>query len=222
VARIARSVGLSEGIDAERSGASTAADDEWSLLWRGCVGGDPMAAEDFCRKVYPLVVRLFGRLTYDQDLASDRAQDFFVWLFEQEQHRLKSFRPELGVPLTSYLRLLAVRYHIDRTRSRAEKSRGREIGLDDAVHALTVRGDGERVLMSRELRKAVAMLPPREREATLWRLEGLRDGEIAKLMGIGAGGVGALLFRARERLRGLLEGSWCDPRPERDDLERQP
>jgi len=186
-------------------------DDEWTGLWRRCVSGDAAAAERLCLKAWPLLAARFRRLTHDPERARDRTQGFLLWLFEREQHRLKSFRPELGVPLMAYLMVLAVRYHISEERLAPAKLKGLETGLGAALNLQTAGGLDAR-LMSRELGEAVAALPPRERAAILMRLEGLRDAEIGRLLGITAGGVAALLFRAREKLRDLLGGGWCDPR----------
>lgn len=201
-------------------------DDEWTDVWRRCVSGDPTAAEDLCRKAWPLLVARFRRLTHDPELASDGTQGFLLWLFERDQRRLKSFRPELGVCLEKYLGVLALRFYISNdVRPPAAKSRRLETGLDAARDLPAAGASPDGFVMSRELREAIAALPPRERAATLWRLEGLRDAEIGRLLGITPGGVGALLFRARQVLRERLGGGWCDPRldgPDGDEPHKKP
>ncbi len=182
-------------------------DDEWVRLWRGCVAGDPVLTEAFCRHADVLIRGFCRRWLPNPERAADRSQSFFLWLFEQEQHRLRSFRPELGVPLPAYLRVLAWRFHIARGRSRSEQDEGRAMSFEQVIDTLTSPPEVERLLVSREVREAVDTLPTREREATLWRLEGMRDEEIARLMAISAGGVAALLSRARDRLRDRLGGT---------------
>ncbi len=182
-------------------------DEEWVRLWRGYLAGDPVLAEAFCLRVDVLIRGHCRKWISDPEKAADRAQEFFLWLFEQEKHRLQSFRPELGAPLPAYLHVLAWRFHISRGRSRAEKDQGRETTLERVLDTLTAPPEAERLLVGREVREAVDRLPAREREATLWRLEGLRDEEIARLMAISAGGVAALLSRARDHLRERLGGT---------------
>jgi RNA polymerase sigma factor (sigma-70 family) len=63
--------------------------------------------------------------------------------------------------------------------------------------------------MSATVREAIGKLPPRQREAVwLYYFRGFKQNEIATIMQIQRGAVGALLFQARSRLAGLL--GWPD------------
>ena len=56
------------------------------------------------------------------------------------------------------------------------------------------------------LAAAVRRLPPAYRQPVTLMLEGMSYGEIAQILGIEENNVGARLTRARQMLRGLLEG----------------
>ena len=59
--------------------------------------------------------------------------------------------------------------------------------------------------MTAAIREAIGKLPPRQREAVwLFYFQDLKQHEIATIMQIQRGAVGALLFQARSCLAGLL------------------
>jgi RNA polymerase sigma factor (sigma-70 family) len=193
-------------------------DEEWIRLWRGCLAGDPVLTAAFCRHAEVLIRGYLRRWHDNPDEIADLAQGFLFHLFKEERHRLQSFRPELNTSLPGYLKVPAWRFYIDWLRKNRKKDRDRNVPvehvpLEQVIDCLTSPPEAERLVANRELREMIGKLPDREREAILWRLEGLRDAEIANLMGITAGAVGAYLSRARDRLRKWLVGDDEDSTP---------
>jgi RNA polymerase sigma-70 factor (ECF subfamily) len=89
---------------------------------------------------------------------------------------------------------------------RAQQSR-REIGLENLSQAPDGAPDPESLCWRSELsRSLAAALAPRERECFRLRAEGLRYAEIAEILGIRSGTVGALLARAHQKLRTIGGG----------------
>lgn len=78
--------------------------------------------------------------------------------------------------------------------------------LDDAVPDPAPWADADVIGRHRaeRLRRAVRQLPPSLEQVIVLRLEGLRDAEIAEVMGISEGNVAVRLTRARAALRTIL------------------
>ncbi|MCK4305646.1 MAG: sigma-70 family RNA polymerase sigma factor [Candidatus Eisenbacteria sp.] len=189
---------------------------DWDGLVAGCLSGSQDAWQAFLEVSYSSVLKLFIKRTGREELARDLTQSFFLKLFDDEGRRLRSFDSSRGVPFPIYLRVLAARHHIDWTRGREGQEIGRRVGLADVVDYLEKAADCEKALVAREVREAVADLPPRERLATQLVLEGLRVSEIARALGLTDGGASALLWRARQHLAKMLEGGWSDTAPKSD------
>ncbi len=187
---------------------------DWILLWTRCLAGDREACRILAEAVYPPILSLFACRTKNEDDACDLTQTFFLRLFEDDKRRLRSFDPSRGVPLLSYLRVIATRQFIDWTRSRGRDRGGRRVDIEKCHELLGVEPDVARKLSMREIHDAVERLPERECIGSTLLLMGLRGPEIARAMGLTEGGVAALLWRARQNLRNALRGGWSDPTDE--------
>ncbi len=83
----------------------------------------------------------------------------------------------------------------------------REVGLESLSQTADGGPDPELLCWQGELsRSLAATLAPRELECFRLRAEGLRYAEIAEILGIRSGTVGALLTRAHQKLRTLGAG----------------
>jgi RNA polymerase sigma-70 factor (ECF subfamily) len=148
---------------------------------------------------------IFGfayRLLGEVDIAEDVTHDCFLSLIRKPGN----FRPERA-SLRTYLfaaaRNLALKHF---------RSTGRETGLDDMTEEpqLSPRHQPLRKLLDEELaaevRKAIFSLAPLQREALiLFEYEGLSLNEIAEITDADVGAVKGRLYRARERLKTLLQ-----------------
>lgn len=88
------------------------------------------------------------------------------------------------------------------------RSRRRDTPLADAMDQADPAPDPERLAAAADrrarLERAIRALPVPLRQCVALRLEGLRDAEIAEVVGISAGNVAVRLTRARRLLRELL------------------
>ena len=147
------------------------------------------------------IFRFAYRLLGEVGVAEDVTHDCFLSLIRKPEN----FRPERA-SLRTYLfaaaRNLALKHF---------RSTGRETGLDDMAEEpqLSPRHAPLRKLLDQELaaevRRAVLSLPPLQREALiLFEYEDLSLSEVAQITGADVGAVKGRLYRARERLKGML------------------
>lgn len=139
------------------------------------------------------------RSTHNEHDALDLAQETFVRLY---QHRA---RYRAGARFSTWMFQIALnlaRDHARRARRRPTES------LEAAPEQFTTatpRADATDAEAAAAVRAAVAALPPDLREAVLLaEFQDLSHGEIAAIVGTTPKGVETRLYRAREKLRGLL------------------
>ena len=101
--------------------------------------------------------------------------------------------------------LIAIAHNVCRQRFRQSQRRVEEVAYDETI-AEGVVPDGD-APSAEELRRALGQLAFNQRAALVMReLEGRSYTEIAELLGVTAGAVETLIFRARRALREQLEG----------------
>ena len=167
--------------------------------------GDARAFEALFRSLYPPLVRFAAGLAGEADEADDLVQEAFVRLWE----RRTTLDPERSVRALLYRTVRNLAYN--RTRDR---SRRRHLLESHEPPEASPRADV--VLEARHtaehLRRAVAALPERQREAfLLTRVEGLSHTDVADVMGIAAATVNVHLVRALKTLRSSLGPSDLGP-----------
>ena len=169
----------------------------------------PQMDEESFRAFYDRTARVLwgylSRTTGDPQAADDLLQEcYFRFLrsgaaFEGEAHR------------RHYLFKIATNLARDRHRRRPPEQ---PLPDDEALNGVPADEDSVgRTDRRADLRRAFARLKPREREL-LWLAyaEGSSHEEIAGQLGLRALGVRVLLFRARRKLLGLLQGRSTAPR----------
>ena len=170
------------------------------LLERAGKGDQAAFLELYDRHRQP-IFRFAYRLLGEVDIAEDVTHDCFLSLIRKPDN----FHPERA-SLRTYLfaaaRNLALKHF---------RNSGRETGLDEMTEEpqLSSRQGPLRKLLDEELatevRKAVFSLAPLQREALiLFEYEGLSLNDIAEITGADVGAVKGRLYRARERLKGIL------------------
>jgi RNA polymerase sigma factor (sigma-70 family) len=101
--------------------------------------------------------------------------------------------------------LIAIAHNVCRQRFRQSQRRPREVSLDEDVADRIVDNEAP---SADDIRRALGQLAFNQRAALVMReLEGRSYADIAEILGVSAGAVETLLFRARRALREQLEGS---------------
>lgn len=174
---------------------------------------NPVAINEFYTRWFPQFVRLATWLLGDPHWAEDVAQETVIRIITSAPQYERGRKPEAW--FTIILRNLAEDRRRREKRRRAESlSAG---GSDeDGPQAIDVADDTpppEVVSLARErhraVRAAVELLPDVDREVVVLRdIEGRKAPEVARILGISTATVGGRLFRARQRLAGLLQTHW--------------
>ena len=167
-------------------------------LVRRLRGGDQAAFEELVGRAWPRVARIAGRFFRQADAIDDIAQEVFVKAYVG----LESW--EARVPLEHWLTRIAVNACYDELRRR-RRTTGRE-GREPAAEL-----SGDPHVWEREetrlwAAQVLAQLPPAERLVlTLTVLEDLSVAEVAEMTGWSKVNVKVRAFRARRRLKKLLD-----------------
>lgn len=162
--------------------------DEDSLLIRRMKNGDDQAIDIFVRKYYPVILRYCRLHISDPGYAEDMTQETFARFFRafrQYQHYGKA---------ANYLYVIAGNCCKDFCKKHSE------ISLED-LPELADAGMEDQI----SVRFALSRLPEEFQEAAvLFFVQGLRQREIAKILGIGLPLVKYRVKRAKELLAAFL------------------
>jgi len=149
-----------------------------------------VAAEDFdaiYRRLQPSIFRYLERLTGEADVAEDIAQEAFVRLLS---------RPDLdGDAARLWLFTVATNLVRDRGRSTTRRARLLSAAPPEVGRSPLPDEDLERKERIESVRRALDVLPERDRQMLLMREEGFRYEEIAQAVGVAPGSVGTLIAR---------------------------
>lgn len=140
-----------------------------------------------------VVRRLVG---HDPDLAADIAQEVWIQIFRA----LPSFRGD--AQFGTWAHRIAVNRTLNALR-RTKRMAALEVEVED--DSASVEPEAERALLAQSIEEAANKLSPGARTVFLLHdVEGYTHEEIAKELGITAGGSKSQLFKARAKLRILL------------------
>ena len=145
---------------------------------------------DHHRRVWAFASRWEG----DAGRAEELLQDVFVRVW----HALPDFRGESA--LSTWIHSIALRTALDRARQdRRREERERTAGADRPIAV------GPGAVEAVDLERAIAALPDGQRRMFLLHaIEGYRCREIADRLGVATGTVQSQVFRAREKLKEVL------------------
>ena len=138
------------------------------------------------------------RYAASPDEAREMVNDAFFQVFT------KMDRYDTAQPFLPWLNTIAVRTAIDYYR----KYRKNEVELtsDENIPESVTNNHIVSKLAAEELRKLVQLLPPAYRMAiNLYAIEGFSHGEIATMLGITEGASKSNLFKARAKLKQMIE-----------------
>lgn len=162
-----------------------------ALLLRRVKSGDGDAIEGFVRKYYPVILRYCCLHAPERETAEDITQETFARFFRalpQYQHYGKA---------ANYLYVIAGNLCRDCYRHRTECS------LEETEGSPT--GSMEMADTRLDVQRALAALPPELREISiLYFYQGLKQREIAAMLGIGLPLVKYRVRRAKELLQQML------------------
>lgn len=151
------------------------------------------------REHHPALYRYLYRLTGDEDVSEELAQEAFVRLLDNQvpEEKAESW-------------LFTVATNLVRDRSRTRNRRLRLLEAEDYRPEEPERPDEvtERRERIRAARAALEQLSERDRKLLLLREEGFQYAEIAEIVGVATSSVGTLLARAMRRFEEA-----CGPRP---------
>ena len=155
-----------------------------------------MVGNDQIQAVIPRLRRYARALTGERIAADDLVQD----TLERAWRKLHLFRA--GTDLRAWLFTVMHNVYVNQVRS--AKLRYSD---DEAVEDLALRVPDADGLVVRDLDRALLALPPDQREVVLLvALEDMSYEEAARTLEIPVGTVMSRLSRAREKLRGLMQG----------------
>lgn len=197
--------------DEQKSGPREPVDEsDWIGLWEDCLTGTPAATDAFVKEVHPRIECVYRWRVSDPEDVKELTQDFFLKLFEDKQRRLRTYDPSRGTPLLAFLCVIAVRLLIDRRRGREFVHRSDRVSWEAVYEFVGQEPRAERDLLIRELGDALKFLSETEQVAVRLRLECLTSAEIGKPLSMPAASVDRLLWRARQKLKEILEsGPTC-------------
>lgn len=150
--------------------------------------------------LYPPLVRYCLRLTGERDVAEDIAQEAMVRLYTHEVEG-----PVQGLKAWVFrtaTHLIRDRYRVNENRKRLLQENPVLPGAPDGPERSLERAE-ERA----RARKALDVIPERDREMLLMRYEGFSYREIADAVDVAATSVGTLLARAERRFSDALGGA---------------
>jgi RNA polymerase sigma-70 factor, ECF subfamily len=148
-------------------------------------------------KLYPSLFRYLQRLTGDEDVAEDIAQEAFVRLLKQPL-------PEAEV--RPWVFTVAVNLVRDRARKTERRGRLLQAAPDLVTRPALPDEDVERSERIAAVREVLSRIPERDRQLLLMREEGFKYDEIASVIGVAPASVGTLIARALKKFMTEYEG----------------
>jgi RNA polymerase sigma-70 factor (ECF subfamily) len=155
----------------------------------GCFEGHERAFRRAFVRHYPAVRRLLAHVTRDRGEAEDLAQEVFVALLHQR------FEPDQAHDLRRWLLRVALNRGLNAVRS-GRRREARERGtaspqIYDLENAMARRE------IQAQVRAVLAALEPRAAQLLMLHQLGLSHAEIAEIVEVAPGSIGALLTRAK-------------------------
>ena len=167
--------------------------------------GDADAFDEIVRRYGDRLVNYIRAMVWQHADAEDVAQEVFLRAYRA----LNRFRGQSSLKTWLYqIATNTARTHMAKRRGRPEDAVG-SFADDDAhgVRAVSPDTVEASVVLRDRLDRALAALPEDQRQAVVLRdVEGFEYREIADMLQIPIGTVESRIFRARQRLRELLQG----------------
>lgn len=184
---------------------------EAQLLRKACQGDGP-AVRALYEKYSPRVYAVVRRIAADDDLAQDYAQE--AWI--RAIRALPTFRGEAR--FSTWLHRIAVNSALQAVR-KEETRLNKEAPMPESLAAPPPPGDA---LLSQKLEWALDLLPDGMRKVLILHdVEGYTHDEIGELLGTTAGTSKSQLFKARAKMRVMLQTLGSSERSESRDDQKE-
>jgi len=184
------------------------------LTIQRAIEGDERALRSLWSQHAPHIDAVVRRLAGDPDLAEDIAQEVWIQIFRA----LPSYRGD------SQFGTWAHRIAVNRTLNALRRTRRlAKVEADMEEDTVSVEPAGDQSMLRASIEAAAARLSPGARTVFLMHdVEGYTHEEIARELGITAGGSKSQLFKARAKLRRLLAHLVDEPRTNRGQEHAAP
>lgn len=157
--------------------------------------GDEASFEELFVRHYDRVYGLLFRLVGTRHEAEDLAQEVFLRLYNRPLARADNVSGWL------YRVAMNVGYNALRAESRLRRREQASVDPSDEADAPSAEASASTRETQREVRAALAKLPPRSAQLLLMRQMGFSYRELADAVGVAPGSVGTLLNRAGKAFR---------------------
>jgi RNA polymerase sigma-70 factor, ECF subfamily len=150
-------------------------------------------------RLYPSLFRYLQRLTGDDDVAEDIAQESFVRLLKQ---------PLPEAEIRPWLFTVAMNLVRDRARKNDRRQRLLTTAPELVRRPALPDESVERAERINAVRQVLSRLPERDRQLLLMREEGFKYDEIARVIGVAPASVGTLIARALKKFVAEFEAGF--------------
>jgi RNA polymerase sigma-70 factor (ECF subfamily) len=169
-----------------------------ALLLRRFREGDEDSYEMLFNRHYDMVYGVLYRLTGTRQEAEDRAQEVFLKLY---RYPLRHDQNVAG-----WLYRVAVNTGYNALRSDQRRRARERVVAQDAEPPPRTEEEVTRREATRQVRAALAAIPPRAAKLLILRESGFSYRELADIVGVAPGSVGTLLARAQKAFRKAYRG----------------
>ena len=155
--------------------------------------GDEASFTELFGRHYDMIYGVLYRLTGTRQQAEDLAQEVFIKLYKRplrHNDNIAGWLYRVAVN-TGYNALRS-----ENRRSRNEQSAGQSIESPSKTEEVAARRETQR-----QVRAALAKIPPRSAKLLILRQMGFSYKEVAEIVGVSPGSVGTLLARAQKAFR---------------------
>jgi RNA polymerase sigma-70 factor (ECF subfamily) len=176
-------------------------DDQDVELVHAIAGGDHLAFKRLVERYHGRLFNFLYRYLRDRQAAEDLTQEVFLKIYQAAPR----FKPRALV--RTWIFTIAYNLAMNELKRRSRRGVfGLFLGEGRDSVAVQLPDPSERLELEEVVTKALALLPDNQRAALLLRVrDDLSYQEIGEILGISRAGVESLLFRARNRLRRLLQ-----------------
>ncbi len=175
---------------------------------------DPDCFDTIVQDFYKIVLNIGFKFTLNREDSEDIAQEVFIEI----NRSLSTFKGDSK--LSTWIYRIAVTKSIDLIRKKNRKKRFAPIidlfKLNQSGKEIPSKDRGPHNKMETEERKktlseAISSLPDNQKAAiTLSKLDGLKNKEVADILGVSVSSVEALIHRGKQNLRKKLENSYIN------------
>jgi RNA polymerase sigma-70 factor, ECF subfamily len=165
--------------------------------------GNTEAFAQLVQKYHKNLLSFIYRLVKDPQLTEDIGQEVFLSVYKS----LSKFDPELGTPFVAWLYIIARNRCINDLRKRGNV---KNLQIEDFSQLPSVKDTAEEELVRHEglqaLESSLEQLPEPFKATIIKSLQGASLNEIANECGIPLSTVKSRLFRAKEKIKQLMNG----------------